>query len=122
MIKVNLYTNPHDASREVAEVDDLLRFLKWNFEKFPEHGLIFHNCISAASNVTPQNAADIEQLKTLRGEFFVLIYPAEPLSGWVITAIVSAVISAGISIYTIATMPKLKNQSQQSPNNELVNR
>lgn len=123
MIKVNLYTNPHDnTSREVAEVDNLLAFLKWNYEKFPEHGLIFHNCISAATNVTPKNQDDIAKLESLRGEFHVVIYPAEPLSGWVIAAIVSAVVSASVSIYTLVTMPRQKNQAQQSPNNELVNR
>lgn len=121
MIKVNLYTNPHDKTREVAEVDDLLKFLAWNFEKFPEHGLIFHNCISAATNVTPRHYDDIEKLKRLRGEFYVIVYPAD-MGLSAIIAIVAAVVSVGVSIYTYATMPRQKNQAQQSPNNELVNR
>lgn len=119
MKKVIIMVDQFDQNKTEATVDDVCAFLSWQFEKFPEHGRIYHNQVSEETDITPQTPEDIEKLKQLDGVFYVVIRPA-----WIWYVYYAVMAIAMIySVYTIATMPKPNAQgSVGSSNNELANR
>jgi hypothetical protein len=119
MKKVIIMVDQFDQNKTEATVDDICAFLSWQFEKFPEHGRIYHNQVSEETDITPKTSEDVERLKQLDGVFYVVIHPAWI---WYVYYAVMA-IALIYSVYTIATMPKPNAQgSVGSSNNELSNR
>lgn len=103
-----------------AQVDDVCAYLAQQFAIFPENTRIYHNTVTQQTDVTPKRPQDIEQLQSLDGTFYVVIYPsANPLL--IIYYAVVAIITA-YTLYTVLTMPKPQGQQAGSSNNELQNR
>ncbi|MFN3074735.1 host specificity factor TipJ family phage tail protein [Acinetobacter sp. TY2] len=102
-----------------SEVDDVCEYLQKEFKTFPEKARIYHKSVASKNDVTPTSVRSIKRLQSLEGDFYVVIYPDEPISiaMWIVMAI-----TAAFSIYTYATMPKIKAQANESPNNELGDR
>lgn len=103
-----------------ADVEDVLQYLHEQFApSFPKNARIYHNDIAQSKDVTPKNLGDIENLKQLDGQFYVVVYPAfDPFTLFVIVV----GIMAAYSVYSILTMPKPAAATVGSSNNELANR
>lgn len=103
-----------------ADVEDVLQYLHEQFApSFPKNARIYHNDIAQSKDVTPKNSDDIEYIKTLSGQFYVVVYPAIEL--FTIFAIITGVMAA-FSLYSVLTMPKPPTAAVGSSNNELANR
>lgn len=125
MNKIIIIANPLEPKEyECYEAKNLNAFLFQYFSgECPENLRIYHNGFSKKSDVTPKNKADIEQLETLKGTFYVVIYPAYDPVGIIIAIIaIIAIVMALTAVYMIATMPKPQSSGIQSSNNELANR
>ena len=106
MNKIIIIANPLEPKEyECYEAKNLNAFLFQYFSgECPENLRIYHNGFSKKSDVTPKNKADIEKLETLKGTFYVVIYPAYDPVGIIIAII--AIVMALTAVYMIATMPK----------------
>lgn len=120
---VTLALNPLDpetwTNHEVADIRD---FLMAEFAEWPSTARIYHKQVSSATDVTPSSEGEIERLGELEGPFYVVVYPAEPIT--IIYAIVAIVVVAAVVMAAQAQppMPTLRNTQSQSPNNELSER
>lgn len=119
---VHIIPNEKDPSTwTTKEVENVLDYLVEEFGQFPKNARIYHSSVAYASDVTPApTMADIERFKQLEGTFYVVIKPS--LGTLAIIAIVSLVVSAISVAAMLLLMPKMKNQQQQSPNNDLASR
>lgn len=120
-MKLNLTENPFNKNGwETIETDDLLASLAERFEQFPTNARIYANYISHATDVTPKNEKEIEDLAKMDAEFYVVVWPAYGLgliAMWVVVAV-----TAAFSIFTYLNMPKPKASAPTSSNNELASR
>lgn len=119
--KVIIVPDVYDKSTWAeADVEDVLHYLHEQFApSFPKNARIYHNDIAQSKDVTPKNSDDIEYIKTLSGQFYVVVYPAiEPFT---IFAIITGIMAA-FSLYSVLTMPKPPTAAIGSSNNELANR
>lgn len=119
---VTLALNPLDpetwTNHEVADVRD---FLMSQFEEWPSTARIYHKQVSSATDVTPSSETEIQRLGELEGPFYVVVYPAEPIT--IIYAIVAIIVVAAVVMASQQPpTPTLRNTQQQSPNNELSER
>lgn len=120
---VTLALNPLDpetwTNHEVADIRD---FLMEQFEEWPSTARIYHKQVSSAiADVTPSSEMEVERLGELEGPFYVIVYPAEPIT--IIYAIVAIlVVAVVVMAQQTPPTPTRRNTQQQSPNNELSER
>lgn len=119
---VTLALNPLESETWTThEVSDVRDFLMEQFEEWPSTARIYHKQVSSATDVTPVNEGDIERLGELNGPFYVVVYPADPVT--IIVAIVAVVVVAAVVMgQQTPPTPTLRNTQNQSPNNELSER
>lgn len=119
---VTLAVNPLDPETWTThEVSDIRDFLVEQFEEWPSTARIYNGTVSNANDVTPSNESEIERLGQLEGPFYVIVYPAEPIT--IIYAIIAIVVIAAVVMAAQQPpMPTLRNTQSQSPNNELSER
>lgn len=110
---------PDTWSRE--SVDDVFDYLKTQFDVWPDTARLYHNYVALDHDVTPDNQADLDHVRTLDGVFYVVVYPADPFT--LIVIAVSVVVSVAVALLMpLPAIPNLRNQTQGSPNNELSSR
>lgn len=117
-----LALNPLDpetwTNHEVADIRD---FLMEQFEEWPSTARIYHKQVSSATDVTPSSELEVERLGELEGPFYIIVYPAEPIT--IIYAIVAIlVVAVVVMAQQQPPTPTLRNTQSQSPNNELSER
>lgn len=119
---VTLALNPLEPETwTIHEVSDIRDFLISEFVEWPSTARIYNKQVSSATDVTPSSEAEIERLGELEGPFYVVVYPAEPIT--IIYAIVAIVVVAAVVMAAQQPpMPTLRNTQSQSPNNELSER
>lgn len=119
---VTLALNPLDPETWTThEVSDVREFLVEQFAEWPSTARIYNEHVSSATDVTPACEADIERLGELEGPFYVVVYPADPVT--IIVAIVAVVVVAAVVMAAQQPpTPTLRNTQNQSPNNELSER
>ena len=121
MKKVILALNPMEPDTWTThDVEDVRDFLMHQFEEWPSTARIYHEHVSSANDVTPSNEEDIDRLGELDGAFYVIVYPADPVT--IIIAIVAVVVVAAVVLQPSIPTPTLRNTQNQSPNNELSER
>lgn len=121
MKKVVLALNPMEPKTWTThEVNDVRDFLMNQFEEWPSTARIYHEHVSSSNDVTPSNELEIDRLGTLDGTFYVIVYPADPVT--IIIAIVAIVVVAAVVLQPSVPTPTLRNTQNQSPNNELSER
>lgn len=125
MLKIKYIDNIIDGVIEDFEAENLVQWLVQKFgSKFPNNARIYHEQISYATDVTPNNEADIEKLQKLKGQFYVVMWNGDPVT----TAIAAAVAIVVLSIVFIAVLkpkiPSVANRNTQldSSNNSLSDR
>lgn len=122
MKKVVLALNPMEPETWTThEVVDVREFLMGQFKEWPSTARIYHEHVSSANDVTPSNEAEVDRLGALDGTFYVIVYPAGPVT-IVIAAVVAAVVIAAVVLQPTIPTPTLRNTQNQSPNNELSER
>lgn len=119
---VTLALNPLDPETWTKhETTDVREFLVKEFSEWPSTARIYHKQVSSATDVTPSTETEIERLGELEGPFFVVVYPADPVT--IIYAIVAIVVVAAVVMAAQQPpMPTLRNTQNQSPSNELTER
>lgn len=119
---VTLALNPLEPETwTMHEVNDVREFLVEQFAEWPSTARIYNEQVSSATDVTPSCEAEVERLGELEGPFYVVVFPAEPIT--IIYAIVAIVIVAAVVMAAQhPPMPTLRNTQSQSPNNELSER
>lgn len=119
---VTLALNPLDPETWTNhEVADIREFLTQEFEEWPSTARIYHKQVSSATDVTPSSQMEVERLGELEGPFYVIVYPAEPIT--IIYAIVAIlVVAVVVMAQQQPPTPTLRNTQSQSPNNELSER
>ncbi len=122
MKRVHICRDPFNKNTwTTAEVDDLCGYLKTQFDVFPENARIYHSAVSQSNDVTPASELAVQNLQSLEGDIFIVVYPA--VMGWDdILYLAIAAITATISIYTFLSMPKPQVSAAQSANNDLAER
>lgn len=105
-------------------VDDVFDYLKTQFDVWPDTARLYHNYIAIEHDVTPDSQADLDQLRTLDGVFYVVVYPADPFTLIVIAVavVVSVAIALLIPVPAIPDAGRTSSSTQGSPNNELSSR
>lgn len=104
-----------------ATVDDVFDYLKTQFDVWPETARLYHHYVALDHDVTPDNQADLDHVRTLDGVFYVVVYPADPITLTIIA--VSVVVSVAVALLMpVPAIPTARNQTQGSPNNELSSR
>lgn len=124
-MKIYFSTNPFiEDSYEIYENINLIDFLQSKFDKFPDSGRIYHNTVSLSNDVTPKNKNDIEKLIKLDGEFFVIIYPGDPIS--IVVAVIAVAAAAATAFLLKPKIPSNVSTDVQSDvgssNNQLGSR
>lgn len=108
---------------ENVETENVCELLTKRFATWPSTARIYHKFVSQNCDVTPVDEATIDRLEKLTGRFFVVVYPAEPGTIFLIVSIIVAAIAIGLSfLLRPHTSANIKNQQQTSPNNELSSR
>lgn len=121
MKKVVLALNPMEPETWTThEVVDVREFLMGQFEEWPSTARIYHEHVSSANDVTPSNEAEVDRLGALDGTFYVIVYPADPVT--IVIAVVAIVVIAAVVLQPTIPTPTLRNTQNQSPNNELSER
>ncbi len=104
--------------------DDVLASLQQHYKSFPKTARLYCGQISKSHDVTPVTEKDITAIAEMEGEFFMVEYPADPVT---LTYIAYAIIAV-IAIVAITNRPKLpnsiasRNQQVGSANNALQGR
>src|SRR5574344_1032205 len=123
MKRVHIIHDPYKLNEStVADVENPLEYLKSEFKDgFPEHAKIYKGSIAVENDITEKLQKDEFLINLIDEDIWVVIWPSD-LGISAIIAIVSAVVSAAVSIYMYLTMPQSRSSAAQSPNNELQNR
>jgi hypothetical protein len=122
MNKVTIFNNALDPfdSATTCDVEDVCDFLEERFGgKFPDTAKIYHRFIAESNNVTPYDEASTEKFEKMTGHFFVVVWPADPITILVIVAIALAATAIGLAFLL---RPNVNGQNESSPNNELTDR
>ena len=121
--RVTLARNPLEPDTWTHhEVEDVRDFLMAEFEEWPSTARIYHERVSSGHDVTPADEAGIERLGELSGPFYVVVYPADPVT--IIIAVVAVVVVAAVVLPALVRPPNpaLRNTQTSSPNNSLSER
>ncbi|MFZ1074798.1 MAG: host specificity factor TipJ family phage tail protein [Minisyncoccia bacterium] len=104
---------------------DICEWLTHRWEVLPDSARIYHEQISDTMDVTPhrggpgQLEAEIDRLRELDGQFFVVIWPEGPLVILIIVAIAMAAVAIALAFLL---RPHTPAQNQGSPNNDMSER
>lgn len=121
MLRVRLITDPLDlASYEEHEVEQLIPFLREQFPVWPETARLYRGHVSHDCDVTPASQCDVDLL-TDDGLYYVVVYPADPVT-MLIIAVVVFVVATVAMILMMPKPPHIGNTRQESSNNSLGNR
>lgn len=100
------------------EVEDVCKFLKNRFEKWPSSARIYEKHVSDLTDITPNCENDIKRLQESAGPFYVIVYPEGPMQ-----IIFAIILVASVALaFRKPPIPTIKNTQTQSPNNELSGR
>lgn len=116
--------NTFDASEwQTFEVEDICAFLAERYESFPSTARIYHDQVSQDNDVTPSDVEGIKKLQGLSGNFYLMVYPADPTTIIVsVLALAAAAAAAFLLMPATPVIAESRNQQSPSPNNELSNR
>lgn len=122
MSRLRIFRNPVDGGDEVLHIktDKVLETFIEVKKKSPQ-ARIFLRPACQQNDVTPSNHIDAASLQILAktNDFDIVCEAGEPLT---IFLVATAVLSAGLAIYTYLNMPDVPQMNQKSGNNELSNR
>jgi len=104
------------------ETEDIRALLRQEFNGvWPPTARLYHGPVAEINDITPSSESDVERLAELEGEFFVMVYPGEFISG--IVLIIAAIVAAVVAIALLKPpTPTLRNTQTSSANNELSDR
>lgn len=110
--------DPLDTS--IYQVENLLEFLTTKYSVWPDTARIYHELVSISNDVTPSDESGIEKLAQLEGNFYCVIYPADPIT--ILYAVVAVAVVAAVLLRPQVPTVSERNTQSTSPNNELSSR
>lgn len=121
MSNVTIFHNALDPKdRKVRQdVKDVCAYLKKEFGSWPDTARIYLGSIAECNDVTPHCESEIERLEQLQGDFYVVIWPEDPITIAIIAAVVIAAVAIGLS-FLLKPTPGITGEG--SPNNSLSDR
>jgi hypothetical protein len=106
----------------VSDVSDVREFLVNRFNgSWPKNAKIYHKSVAESNDVTPYDEATVEHLGTLKGKFFVVVWPNDPITIAIVVAVAVAAVALGVALF-LRPSANIKNQQESSPNNQLGDR
>lgn len=122
-IRLVICNDPYDSETwEIQQTENLLESLSNRFEVFPDNARLYHNHISALTEVTPIDESDIKKLSELEGVIFCVLWPEGTIA---IIAAVIAVVAVAAAFFLAPKLPQqveAKSQKSGSANNSLSDR
>lgn len=94
---------------EHIQTDDVLAALTARFDKFPPTARLYHESVALANDVTPGSEEDVQALRAMPGPFFVVVYPADPLTA-------AYIVFAALVVVAITARPRIPVVSQRTQN------
>jgi hypothetical protein len=122
-IRLVICNDPYDSETwEIQQTENVLESLTNRFEVFPDNARLYHNHISALTEVTPIDESDIKKLSELEGVIFCVLWPEGAIA---IIAAVIAVVAVAAAFFLAPKLPQqveAKSQKSGSANNSLSDR
>ncbi|OOR87272.1 hypothetical protein B0181_10505 [Moraxella caviae] len=123
-IRLNIINNAFEhGSIVTVSGDNLYKLVQSVYPKgLPLNTSLYYGAWDSECDVTPKAAQDIERINTLDGEFWLVTYPADPVTLTVIA------VSVAVSVAVAYLMPKPEipnaggSSQPPSPNNALASR
>lgn len=119
MLIVRLITDPFDLSvyeeHKLLNSTDLLAFLQDQFPEWPPTARLYIDTVATANEITPQTDTEAELLRDKDGLYYVVVYPADPLTLALIA--LAAVVVLALAVYFLT--PRINGSSVGSANNSL---
>lgn len=103
------------------ETENVLDFLVEYFGQWPETARLYNKNVCEVSDITPENINDIENIKTMEGPFYIVIYPATTVE---IIILIISLITLAIAIFNSPKIPLTASRNGENPssNNSLSSR
>lgn len=121
-VKLIVCNDPHNSETwETIESDNLLEALTNRFESFPDNAKLYHNDISAITEVTPINEDDVNSLSELEGVVYCVLWP-EGVTAIFAVIVIAALAAAFLMAPKIPQVVEAKSQKSGSANNSLSDR
>lgn len=115
------YANDSTACKTVSGAD-LFGLVQSIYPKgLPLNTYLYHNKLDTDCDITPKSEQDIDRINTLDGEFYLVTYPADPVT--LITIAVSVAVSVAVAfLMPKPEIPSGSSSQPPSPNNALASR
>lgn len=111
----------HDKQRVITG-DNLYELVRSVYPKgLPLNTYLYHDKWDSACDVTPQNQADIDHINRLTGRFYLVTYPADPVT----LTIIAVSVAVSLAVAFLMPMPEVPtggSSQPPSPNNALAQR
>jgi hypothetical protein len=102
--------------------EDVREYLFTHYKgSWPKNARIYHGSVAQCNDITPFDESGIEHLGTLKGDFYVVNWPADPVTIAIVVAVAVAAVALGVAIF-MRPSANVKNQQESSPNNQLSDR
>lgn len=121
MNTLTIAENPLDPnSWQTVECGDVFDEIVQRFPQWPGTARIYHGSVSQECDVTPSCEAELDALKRLSGDFWLVVYPAEPTT--IAYVVIAIIVVAAVMLAPKPPSPTIRNSQAQSANNELSDR
>lgn len=121
MIDVLITTNPFEIDEYVLhETDNLVALIRQEFPVWPENARIYQGNVAESCDVTPRDEKGILALNKLEGPVYIVVYPGDPVTAIIVSAIAIAVLAA--AAFLLIKIPSPDMGSAPSSNNSLSDR
>lgn len=102
--------------------EDVREYLFTHYKgSWPKNARIYHGSVAQCNDITPFDESGIEHLGNLKGDFYVVNWPADPVTIAIVVAVAVAAVALGVAIF-MRPSANVKNQQESSPNNQLSDR
>lgn len=122
-VRLNIINNAfeHDNITTISG-DNLFELVQSVYPKgLPLNTSLYHGAWDSECDITPKSVQDIDAINALDGEFWLVTYPADPLT----LTIIAISVAVSVAVAFLMPKPEIPNTSSSqppSPNNALASR
>lgn len=122
MNKLTIITNafePDAAKRASYECENIVEFMKTQFDRFPQNAFIYHESILPECDVTPKDQDGIDRLLKLSGQFYLVLFPCGLEIAFLAGLALATYVAVKLLAPKLPEIPAARNIQAGSPNNDL---